>query len=217
RLQEPLMLAGAHEQADHLVPGTELLGKEIERRRSVAPAHEEAVAELPRVSEGPPDRPDDVQRVVGLRLREPGGPRPDRVEDDLEGSRPTAAAGGLMDGERPPQEEGPAFGDPDLDEMARLGPLRDLRRDQREGCVRARTSVRKDFTARADHAISSPTPATAASAGSGTITGRRPSASATAAWYSCRLRTAPEPMRTASIPCTAARTPGIVVMHGTPA
>src|SRR5262249_21204895 len=141
----------------------------------------------------------------GLRLREPGRPTPDDVEHDLERPRPSPSPRGLVDRKGAAEREGAVLGHADLDELAGLGLLGDLGRDERERDIGAAPAVREHLAASADHGAIAK-----ARSGPEAVVG------SIAAWYSCSDRGAPDAWA-ASIPCTAASTPGIVVMQGTPA
>src|SRR5207244_3441444 len=132
------------------------------------------------------------------------------VEHDLQDPGPPAPSGGLVDREWPPEQEVAPFGHADLNELAGLGLVGDLGCHQGQRPVRSRTPVRQDLAARSDHAISPIIwPWTCGDAAAG--------ARVTAAWYSCSDLTPQPPARAASMPWTAASTPGMVVMHGMPA
>src|SRR5712691_7591272 len=210
-LEHPLVVASSHDHVDRLVPRPQLLGQEVQGGRAVAPGHQQAAVLLPGVRERPAERPDHVERVVRAGLGQPSRARPHHVEHDLKGAGPTSSPRGLVDREGPSEHELPGLRYADLDELAGFGLLSDVGSHQRQRVVRPRPAVRQHFALRSDHAV--PSGAVAASTrawpGEAIVGG-------SAAWYSCSDRGAAGPARSASIPCTAARTPGTVVMQGMP-
>ncbi len=155
-----------------------------------------------------------------LDLREPARPGSARIEDELERAGPSAAPRRLVDREVAPQQERPALGHRDRDELpgrtrsATSGativiewyaPMRlAFRTSARTRLMlgpRHRDASRRDLGGSCPNTSRSWT-ATAASA---------------ASWYSCSERGSPPSPRTDSIPRSAARTAGSVVMHGMPA
>src|SRR6266511_4109043 len=216
-LEHPFVVPGPQDHVDALVPRPELLGQEVERSRPIPTSHQQAGGEFGRVAERTPQWPDHVQDVVRLDARQPGRPRPPRLQNDLEGPGPASSARGLVDGERPPEQEVPAAGHRDLHELAGLGLVRHVGGDQRDRVVGAGAPVRQHLAPRSDHRSSfdsaptregSPTPTSESCSG--------PPGGGTAAWYSWMERGTAGGVRRASIPCTAARIPGTVVMQGTP-
>src|SRR5439155_18344965 len=125
---------------------------------------------------------------------------------------------GLVDGEGPAEEDLPSLGHRDLDELAGLGLIRDVRRHQRDGVIGAGAAVRQDFASGSDHRASSVATDRAGTASISTSTSCSDAGgSGSAAWYSCSGMGTDPPARSASIPWTAARMPCTVVIHGTPA
>src|SRR5205085_8938591 len=90
-----------------------------------------------------------------------------------------------------------------LDELAGTSAFGDLRRHERDRLVGARRARRQDLAPGPDHGDTSSSPS---STGPGATILR---------WISCRDRGLAPSVRSASIPCTAARAPGSVVTQGT--
>src|SRR5439155_14219081 len=134
----------------------------------------------------------------------------------LDGAGPAASPGGLMDAERAPKQELPVLRHADLQELAGLRRIGDLRGHQCQRVVDPGAPHGEHLAPSPDHGV----PPDAPIARTGTVSSaemKRSPAAGLAAWYSCSGTGTCEPERRASIPWTAARIPGTVVMHGTPA
>jgi hypothetical protein len=80
-----------------------------------------------RQREAAPDRADEIEVRVRAKRREVLRARPPYVEDDLDRRRPPAALVDPVDGERATKEERPVRSASDVDELARLDLLADIR------------------------------------------------------------------------------------------
>src|SRR5687768_739856 len=161
-----------------------------------------------------PQRTDQIEERVRAGRGEPRRPGPERVDHELQGSRPPAAARRVVDRQVPPQEEVPARGHLDGDELPRPRFLRDLGCDDGELVIGAELARREHLGADPLHAAPPPRArARLASNPKRSWTGR----ARAPAWCSWIESGSVAPARSASIPRTAANAPGMVVRHGTPA
>ncbi len=141
----------------------QFLRQEVEPRDRPPLAHQQAVRESLGIREGLAERPDHVEGFVGPQIRQPRGARTRRgVDHELQGARPAAATGRLMDREMPSQDEVAAGGHRDGDELTGSRALGEFRRDEGQRPIGPQRAGGQDLGADPFHA-SLPADAAAAS------------------------------------------------------
>ncbi len=185
-------------------------GQREQGRAAVAAADQQAADRVARNRERPAQRAGDIQHVPGPALRQPPGSPAARGEDELHGAAMVGAH--VVDRERPPQQHGGVrAADRHRHELAGPEPGRHARRHHRHRVVGVNPADRQHRPADLDRARLH----LAACAGHGCAPGAGPAPRSRAA-CSCNDRTPTPPELIASMPCTAAASPAVVVMQGIP-